>query len=433
MDEWNKPLPRAFPVVAHGQTVRVLQLSDTHYDPEYTPGSNGDCKDPLCCRSGPPATEAAKAGKWGYPGKCDIPFRTLESMMQHAANTHQIDMILWTGDLPPHDMWKSRKEDNVDNLRNTSALIRKYFPGVPVYPALGNHEAVPSNSFPVKNPLNLTVQWLYDEVASEWERFLPNATTETIKRGAFYAVKAADRLKVISLNTNFCYIYNWWLVYNSTDPEDQLQWLVSQLQESEDAGEKVLIIGHVPPGYSECTKVWSREFHRIVNRYESTITGQFYGHMHSDEFQVYHDIEDTSRPISVAYLGPSVTTYIHQNPGYRVYLLDGKHTNATWTVTDHETYVMNVTDANATDEPKWALEYRAKTAYRLPSLSPTDWSNLISRLSKNDWMFKKFYRYQNKLHPAGVCDKHCKSMKICNMRAYADQVLTDCIKQRTTQ
>lgn len=46
-------------------------------------------------------------------------------------------------------------------------------------------------------------------------------------------------LRLVSLNMNFCARENYWLMVNSTDPADQLQWLVHILQESENKGEKV--------------------------------------------------------------------------------------------------------------------------------------------------------------------------------------------------
>ncbi|KAA0194494.1 hypothetical protein HAZT_HAZT006754, partial [Hyalella azteca] len=55
--------------------------------------------------------------------------------------------------------------------------------------------------------------------------------------------------------------------------------------------------------------------------YESTITGQFFGHTHYDEFEVFYDDVDL-RPASVAYVAPSVTTYDALNPGYRIYYIE---------------------------------------------------------------------------------------------------------------
>ena len=84
-------------------------------------------------------------------------------------------------------------------------------------------------------------------------------------------------------------------------------------------GEKVHIIGHIPPGHVDCVKVWSRNFNQIIDRYEHTVTAQFYGHTHADEFEIFYDLKNRSRPTNIAYIGPSVTTYYGLNPTYRIY------------------------------------------------------------------------------------------------------------------
>ena len=56
-----------------------------------------------------------------------------------------IDYIIWTGDLPPHDIWNQTKESNLHVLRETVQQLRQFFPNTRVYPALGNHESAPVN------------------------------------------------------------------------------------------------------------------------------------------------------------------------------------------------------------------------------------------------------------------------------------------------
>lgn len=58
-----------------------------------------------------------------------------------------IDYILWTGDLPPHDVWNQTREENLKVLRNTVAQMVEMFPGIPIFPALGNHESAPVNRY----------------------------------------------------------------------------------------------------------------------------------------------------------------------------------------------------------------------------------------------------------------------------------------------
>jgi sphingomyelin phosphodiesterase len=89
-------------------------------------------------------------------------------------------------------------------------------------------------------------------------------------------------------------------------------------------------MSHIPPGNYDCWAVFSREYTKIVNRYESTITAQFFGHTHADEFKVFYDLQDPTRPTNVAFMGPSLTTYTKKNPGYRVYTIDGERKDSTW-------------------------------------------------------------------------------------------------------
>jgi sphingomyelin phosphodiesterase len=53
---------------------------------------------------------------------------------------------------------------------------------------------------------------------------------------------------------------------NSTDPVDELKWLIFELQSSELAQEKVHIIGHIPPGHADCMATWSRNYNKIISR-----------------------------------------------------------------------------------------------------------------------------------------------------------------------
>lgn len=69
-----------------------------HIDPYYKEGTNANCGAPLCCRkaSGPPATPSDAAGYWGDYRNCDIPLRTLESMLKHINKTHKVFISVHT-------------------------------------------------------------------------------------------------------------------------------------------------------------------------------------------------------------------------------------------------------------------------------------------------------------------------------------------------
>ena len=157
---------------------------------------------------------------------------------------------------------------------------------------------------------------------------------------------------------NYCPGENFWLYINATDPLDQLKWLAETLQASETANEKVHIIGHIHP--DDCLESWQENFYRVINRYESTVAGLFFGHSHVDEFKVLYDQEDKTRAYAISYISGSVTTYSYLNPNYRIYTFDGVYENSSYQVLDHENVFLNLTEANLYNKPQWRKEYSAK-------------------------------------------------------------------------
>ncbi|XP_019728770.1 sphingomyelin phosphodiesterase [Hippocampus comes] len=268
--------------------------------------------------------------------------------------------------------------------------------------------------------------WLYDTMADEWSKWLPEPALKSLRYGGFYTTEIHPGLRLVSLNMNFCARENFWLMVNSTDPASQLQWLVHVLQASEDKGEKVHIIGHIPP--SMCLGSWSWNYYHIVNRYESTITGQFFGHTHFDEFQMFYDGETVTRPLGVAFISPSVTTYINLNPGYRVYYVDGNYHGSSRLVLDHETYILNLTEANRKhqEHPKWTLLYRATEAYGLSSIFPSDLDGLIRGFIGDDRLFQKFWYFRHKGHVSEPCEETCKTAALCFLQSGRYDLLQQC-------
>ncbi|KAI1903453.1 hypothetical protein AGOR_G00027350 [Albula goreensis] len=403
---------------------RVLFLTDVHWDKDYAEGSSADCKEPLCCRNASDHStwHHRAAGYWGTYSKCDLPLRTVENMLENVAKAGPWDWVYWTGDIPAHNVWAQTRSQQLLELVTITRLIQKHLgPNITVYPAVGNHESTPVNSFPP--PFvhgNRSSSWLYDTMAEEWAPWLPEQALQTLRRAGFYTVQIQPGLRLVSLNMNFCARENFWLMVNSTDPADQLQWLVGILQEAENKGEKVHIIGHIPPGL--CLKSWSWNYYHIINRYESTVTGQFFGHTHVDEFQMFYDEETLTRPLGVAFIAPSVTTYINLNPGYRVYYVDGQYPGSSHLVLDHETYILNLTQANnhsrsPDPNPKWSLLYRATEAYGLSTLFPVDWDGLLKTFQADDRVFQRFWYLYHKGHVSEPCRDACKTTTICFLRS----------------
>lgn len=431
-DKWNVTFPKTpkppvtpiKPPKPGSPKLRILHLSDIHLDPLYKEGTNTDCGEPLCCRAdnGPPKKGIRGAGKWGDYRSCDVPPRTLDNLFQHLKSIQdKFDCIYWTGDLPPHNIWSQTRTDQTKAISVLTDYFLKYLPKKTLFPVVGNHESAPVNSFPPSYITgNNSISWLYSALNKSWANWLPKETYGTIKRGAFYTVSPFPGFRIVSINTNYCNTLNWWLMSNLTDPNHELEWLISVLQKAEDNHEKVHIIGHIPPGVLDCLTTWSFNYYKIISRYESTIVGQFFGHIHLDSYEMFYDVNNMKRPVSMAYIGSSVTPYLTNtavNPSFRIYEVDGNYNSSSWAVLDYDSYILDLKLANERDKPVWIKEYSAKATYNLPSLSPANWNNLIEIMKTDDTVLKLFNRYKYKSTTDGSCSSTCRRELLCSLRS----------------
>ncbi|CAG7726515.1 unnamed protein product [Allacma fusca] len=417
--------------------LKILHLTDVHMDPHYKPGSEANCKKEVCCR-GPLVSTEAQAGFYGDYRYCDLPYHTFESSLAHIAQTHQdLSMIYLTGDLVPHTGlgWVTEREEVEDIIRNVSNTISRYFPKIPIIPVLGNHDTLPMNQFSSPGaPPEVSTDWVYSTAASAWSKWLSRRALKSFRKAGYYSRVVHSRLRIIVLNTNFCFTSNFWQLNDGKDPGGQLQWLADQLQEAEDAGQRVHILGHIPPNFEACLNVWSRNFYEIITRYNSVIAAQFYGHTHHDDFSLYYHPVERNRPISSFWVGASLTPYIELNPGYKIFIAEGGR-KSEFNILDHETWIFNLTEANLSPNrpPEWFRLYSAKEAYALENLSLEALHGFVERMARNQTAFDVFNLHFYKaadVQGNKACDSACRKRMLCNIvspyyNKYVECVLTE--------
>ncbi|KAG0066033.1 hypothetical protein BGZ89_007695 [Linnemannia elongata] len=174
-----------------------------------------------------------------------------------------------------------------------------------------------------------------------------------------------------------------------------------QLQAAEDIGERVWVIGHVPPSQVDCINNWSSLYRQVVARYSPhVIIEQFFGHSHYDEFSLTYGLggKSAQNAVSTSWIGPSVTPYTNLNPAFCVYKVDTK----SWNVFESLTYVADLNMSaswDATDSsPNWHLEYSARQTYSTyvpiaadQPLSAGWWHNATNVLESNPAAFKQYW------------------------------------------
>lgn len=431
----EKPACSCSPAPSCKKPLKVVHISDIHVDSLYVPGSSANCTKPICCRpytpSEAPGNNSDPAGPYGNV-KCDAPL-SLEESMYKAINELVPDhaFTLFTGDIPPHDVWSITEQEAVSDI-NDAYNVRMKNAFKKVYPTVGNHEAVPVNSFPPAN-LNGTIssQWVYDTVSADWEKWIgAEAANNSDKYGAYSKVHPGTNLRIISLNTNFYYVENFWL-YTPTpeyDPNGQFAWLVNELSYAEAHGERVWIIGHMPMGLSDALHDPSNYFNQIVARYSTTIAGMFYGHTHLDQFEISYtdyNAQTFQNAIGMSYITPSLTP-TSGNPAFRVYEIDP----VTFGVLDYTEYTANIALSSFQEGPKWEKYYSAKAAYGplvSPAPGPTDeltpafWHNVTAAFQTNDTAFQEYYLRKSRGYFPQTCTGTCKTNEICQLRAAESQ------------
>jgi hypothetical protein len=150
-----------------------------------------------------------------------------------------------------------------------------------------------------------------------FNRKFVNESEDTLSSGGYFTTLIRPGLRLISLNNNFCYLHNFWMLYDMEPVREQFQWLHDKLLEAEANDEKVHIIAHIPSGDDTNHEECSREYQKIVRRFSKTIVAEFNGHTEYFGFNLFYD--KNSKPTNIAFTGGSIASYTRTNRNYVVY------------------------------------------------------------------------------------------------------------------
>jgi len=180
-------------------------------------------------------------------------------------------------------------------------------------------------------------------------------------------------VRIIAINTQSCYNWNFYLWSTRDDPGHELDWLENLLSQMEKDGEIGIITGHVPVG-EQCLFEWSIRFKALTERYQHILRFSIFGHVHNEYHGVYRS-SSTPNPIGVNYWAGSVTTFGSNNPSFRVFEIDAE----TMLPVKIHTFVFDISEAN----PAWKHDHEMTELYGMKDLSPSSFDELSNRF-KND-------------------------------------------------
>ena len=393
--------------------LRMLQIADLHLDLNYTVGSNATCERSVCCHTEsvwvPHAGPQQAAGKWGSYA-CDAPFRQLDEALRFGASL-QPDIVLFTGDDTSHFYWAQSRESNLQAIDATTQLIKKHFPGTPVFPCLGNHETYPLSQFEI--PVHPTMDWLMSKLKLWYASWLSEDARETFGRWGYFTERVRKGLRIVSLNTLLYDEYNFAahkpLV---SDPAGQRAWLEKVLLSARASHEKVYVIGHISPGQKPSVPLpntvteFSAYWESLLARFSDLIAAVFTAHIHRDTFRV----NVTSPGGPVTFLAPSMTAYSQTNPGMRLYVSSD---DSSARILDYTQYWSNLTVDNERDAPQWHESYTWSSEY-----GGRSWVEVAKDLGREDTdTWETYWRNYAVRHISDkyACTGLCRSLQYCSM------------------
>jgi sphingomyelin phosphodiesterase acid-like 3 len=268
--------------------------------------------------------------------------------------------------------------------------VESVFKGVPVYLALGNNDSrCNHNRLDVDDAyLKATGQAVIDGLVgiSAPERKLALATYDS---AGYYGVTMAapmERTRLLVLDD--IYMMSRFATCEADDKDQrgaqiQMAWLTSQLDAARQRGERVWVLGHVPPeadlkaslskGFGMCgsgaeTYLSSDALATALTSHADTVRLALFGHTHMDELHLLGS-KDAGVPMKVV---ASVSPVDGNTPSFVV----SKVAPASATLTDYTVYeASNTTGVGTT----WAKEYAFDDAYHESSFSPQTLNDLIGR------------------------------------------------------
>jgi len=177
------------------------------------------------------------------------------------------------------------------------------------------------------------------------EPILIASDQSTFLRGGYYSRQIHNgAITILSINT-VLYSSNFGPQPNNVDdPGHQFKWMRAVLSNCRELGTQAIIVGHIAPcvGSFRHTQLWQTQYiqtyYDIVQEYDEVITGQLFGHIHTDEFRVGLDTStasSSSNDISMIpqlstpiLLGPSITPLHGNDPAMRLVKYGGRSSNS---------------------------------------------------------------------------------------------------------
>lgn len=395
-----------------GHTTSALLLSDIHFDPFHDPGKVARLAEAPASEweaiLGEPASADQPAAFTALQRRCnargvDTSYELFQSSL-HAERREAGDakFIAVSGDLIAHGFGcryaalvpGKRASDYSAFVARTVEFVmsrlRKTFPEVPVYAALGNNDSS-CGDYQLDSRSDFLTATAKDVVAG-----LPNSADRKkaeadFTTGGYYSVMMAPPMN----NTRMIVLDDIFMSQkyatcggqkDAAMAEAQIAWLRNQLADANRNHQRVWVMAHIPPAvdiYSTFTKMRNvcandkpemflssdRLGDALVENADVVRLGLF-AHTHMDELRLLEPEGSTKGGEVAIKMVSSISPVDGNNPSFTVAKIDA----ASATLTDYEVFAAsNLTGVNAS----WSKEYDYAQTYRKASFTAATVKTLI--------------------------------------------------------
>jgi sphingomyelin phosphodiesterase acid-like 3 len=399
--------PRAAPATG---AVSALMISDIHFDPFHDPEkAKLLARDPVskwAAVLAAPGSPRAAASFEQLQAVCrakgvDTPYALLRSSLEAMRARSQPEFVTLSGDLIAH-RFDCRYRKTVGDAAGYEAFVEKTlafvvgqlraaWPGVPVYISLGNNDSAcgdyrldPDSAF-------------LRRTAAIFGEGLPVAERHDELRefpvGGYYSVDLVPlpRTRLIVLNDVFQSL-NYRTCAGARDAAPgvaEMAWLAQQLEQVQREGEKVWVMGHIPPGVNVYATVRelpdlcgtekpvmfldAGRLDDLLLEHAGEVRLALFAHTHMDEMRL---LEGGSGSGVAVKLVPSISPVDGNNPAFTVARVD----RTTAVLKDYEVFAASNQTGVGT---QWTNEYDYAEAYHQPAFTPSALRELIAEFQSD--------------------------------------------------
>jgi sphingomyelin phosphodiesterase acid-like 3 len=413
-----------------------LSVSDIHFDPFADPA--------LIAR-----LEAADASQWEaiFASSTVTAFSTYgsdvnEPLLRSALAEMRKQLpspafVLISGDFLAHKFDKTYQQYASDKsqaaysafVTKTVAYVAsrfaKTYPGVRIYPTLGNNDsdcgdyAVDPNGAFLAGFRDV---WSPIVGSRSFQRRFPTG-------GYYHAdVPRLKNVRLIAINANF-FSTNYDNPCGTPGPDPglrELEWLDAELALARTAGKHVWLLLHIPPGMDvydteayggSCPEMkaqtfwkdeYAQKYLQITAAHRKTIIGSFAGHTHQDEFRIANG--------DFIHITPSISPIFGNNPAFEIVETERSGRMADYTAW----HLPNVT-------LPWAREYAFKEAYGKPKVDTATLTELAAAINSDPATRERYFGYYSSGNAKSTAEALAKWQGYwCGLRDMTGAAFTAC-------